>query len=171
MKIAVLLVTILLTACSTLAPTIQAVPEGNLQLSKVNNSDVEQYVGELVRWGGIIVNVKAENGRSTLEIRHAPLARYGFPLTKNLPSQGSFIAQTTNELEPSIYLPGLLITFSGIVTAERTASSDRGLPHIDIVDVKLWPYNKTADKPYTYINSESEFKGYGVYGSGDYVLY
>jgi outer membrane lipoprotein len=172
------LITILLSACSTLPSTIQAVPEGNLQLSTVNEAEINQYVGEHVRWGGSIVNVENENGRSILEIQHYPLARYGFPLTKNLPTQGRFIAQSNEILDQEIYLEGLLITISGTVTSEisqyvvgNRREDDRDAPHMDIIDIKLWPYNNEGGKAYTYTSSESEFKGYGIYGSGDYKLY
>jgi outer membrane lipoprotein len=174
-RVVLSLITILLCACSTLPPTIQAVPEGNLQLSKVNEAEVNRYTGEQVRWGGIIVNVKNENGRSILEIQHYPLTRYGFPLTKNLPTQGRFIAQSNEVLDQDIYLEGLLITVSGTVTSEISqyvvGREDRDSPHIDIVDIKLWPYKNEDGEAYTYISNESDFKGWGIYGPGDYSIY
>jgi outer membrane lipoprotein len=169
------LIMVLLSACSTLPPTIQAVPEGNLQLSTVNEAEINQYVGEHVRWGGSIVNVKNENGRSLLEIQHYPLTRYGFPLTKNLPTQGRFIAQINEVLDQGIYLEGLLITVSGTVISEISqyvvGREDRDSPHLDITDIKLWPYKNEDGEAYTYISNESDFKGWGIYGPGDYSIY
>jgi outer membrane lipoprotein len=172
-RVMMLLITILLSACSTLPSTIQAVPEGNLQLRKLVDSETNNYIGEQVRWGGSIVSVSMENGRSILEIKHFPLMRQGFPLS-NLYSQGKFIAESNEVFDPDVYLEGLLITFSGTITSERTSNAEaryKYMPHIEIIDARLWPHNSSNGKGYTYTGIESEFRGYGIYGSGHYFLY
>jgi len=172
-RMIMLLITVFLSACSTLPSTIQALPEGNLQLRKLVDSDTNNYVGKQVRWGGSIISVSMENGRSILEIKHYPLMRNGFPLS-NLYSQGKFIAESNEVFDPEVYLEGLLITFSGTITSEITPNAEaryKYMPHIDILDARLWPHNKSNDNAYTYTGSESVFKGYGIYGSGHYFLY
>jgi len=173
MKRVIFFLTILLSGCSTLSPTIQMPPAGNLQLSEVKLSDVGSFMGEQVRWGGRIIRIYDDNGLSTLEIQHYPLTRYGFPLS-NLPSQGQFIAQSNHAFDPEIYLAGLLITFSGEIhsaMALEAEKKDEYLPIIDISDMELWPHKKLDGKGYTYMGIESEFRGYGIYGSGHYSLY
>jgi len=172
-RMMLLFLTFLLSACTSISPTIQALPDGNLQLRKLVDSDTNNYVGQQVRWGGSIVSVSMENGRSILEIKHYPLMRYGFPLS-NLYSQGKFIAESNEVFDPEVYLEGLLITFSGTITSEMTPNAEaryKYMPHVDIIEARLWPHNKSNDKAYTYKGMESEFKGYGLYGSGHYFLY
>lgn len=52
MKKLIVILTILLSGCSTLPPSIQTPPEGNLQLRRVRINDIESFIGEQVRWGG-----------------------------------------------------------------------------------------------------------------------
>ena len=173
MKKFVLLITFLLSACTNTSPAIQVLPAGNVELRDVLVSENDSLVGTQVRWGGKIISVKQENGLSIIELKHYPLMRNGFPLSK-LPSQGKFIAQSNQEFDENVYLEGLLVTFAATVTAETTPffdRIDRVMPHIEITDAKLWPHNKSNGKAYTYIGTESEFKGYGIYGSGYYFLY
>ncbi|MBL4638379.1 MAG: Slp family lipoprotein [Proteobacteria bacterium] len=173
MKKLVLLITFLLSACTNTSPTIQSLPEGNLQLRNLVDSETNNYVGEQVRWGGSIVSVSTENGRSILEIKHYPLMRHGFPLS-NLYSQGNFFAESNEAFDPDVYIEGLLITFSGTITSELSevpVNHHKFMPHIEITDAKLWPHHKSNGRAYTYMGSESEFKGYGTYGSGHYFLY
>lgn len=173
MKKVVYLLLLMLTACTNVSPTIFALPEGNVELRGVLVSGDDSLVGTQVRWGGKIISVKQEDGLSIIELRHFPLMRNGFPLSK-LPSQGQFIAQSSQMLDPHVYLEGLLVTFAATVTAETTPyfdRIDRVMPHIDIVDIELWPHRVMNGKGYTYTGTESEFKGYGIYGSGYYTLY
>jgi outer membrane lipoprotein len=175
MKKVVLLLTFLLGACANTSPTIQAIPEGNLQLRKLVSDETNNYVGQQVRWGGEIVNVSTENGRSIFEIKHYPLMRHGFPLS-NLYSQGKFIAESNEVFDPDVYSEGLLITFSGTILSEMTENDEarykyKYMPHIDIIDLMLWPYGRKNGESYSYTGTESEYKGYGIYGSGHYFLY
>lgn len=174
MKRVLFFLAILLSGCSNLSPAIQMLPAGNLQLNQVKVNGVERFMGEQIRWGGRIISVNNENGFSTLEIKHYPLMRNGFPLS-NLPSQGKFIVQSHQAFDPDMYLEGLLITFSGSIHSEvmrEVKRKDEYLPIIDIVDMKLWPHRKlNGKKGYTYTGMESEFRGYGIYGSGHYSLY
>ncbi|NQZ53620.1 MAG: Slp family lipoprotein [Piscirickettsiaceae bacterium] len=174
MKKLIVILTILLSGCSTLPPSIQTPPEGNLQLRHVRINDIESFIGEQVRWGGKIINVSRANDLSILEIKQYPLTQYGFPLL-NISSQGVFIAQSHQVFDPDNYIEGLLITFSGTINsgvAQVGKSKVRYLPIIDIVDTKLWPHNKLDDgSAYTYTGMESEFQGYGIEGSGHYSTY
>ncbi len=173
MKNLVWLLVLMLSACTNVSPTIFALPEGNVELRDVLVSTDDSLVGTNVRWGGKIISVKQENGMSIIELKHFPLMRNGFPLS-NLYSQGQFVAQTSQTLDPNVYLEGLLVTFAATVTDETTPyfdRIDRVMPHIDIEHVELWPHKVVDGKGYTYTGTESEFKGYGIYGSGYYILY
>lgn len=173
MKKLLWLLVLMLTACTNVSPTIFALPEGNVELRDVLVSEDNSLVGTQVRWGGQIISVKQENGLSVIELKHFPLMRKGFPLS-NLYSQGRFVAQTSQELDPNVYLEGLLVTFAATLTDETTPyfdRIDRVMPHIEIIDAEVWPHTVIDGKGYTYTGTESEFKGYGIYGSGYYILY
>lgn len=173
MKKLIWLLVLVLTACTNVSPTIFELPEGNVELRDVLVSNDDSLVGTQVRWGGQIISVKQEGEIFTLELKHFPLMRNGFPLS-NLYSQGRFIAQSSQAYDPSVYKEGLLVTFAAIVTAETTPyfdRIDRVMPHIEIIDTQLWPHTIIDGKGHTYTGTESEIKGYGIYGSGYYTLY
>ncbi|RKZ86829.1 MAG: starvation-inducible protein [Gammaproteobacteria bacterium] len=172
MKILVGLLIVLLSACSNLPETISRVPENNHQLRNVVN-DVDNFIGQQVRWGGEIIKVSRDNNLSILEIKQFPLNRYGFPLT-NVHSQGKFIARSDQLFDQEVYQEGLLITFSGMITSEikeTVKRKDNYLPIITITDSNLWPYRISKGRAYTNTSMESEFRGYGIEGSGHYQVY
>ena len=172
MKILVGLLIVLLSACSNLPETISRVPENNLQLRHVKN-DTNNFIGQQVRWGGRIINISSDDGQSIMEIKQYPLNRYGFPLT-NVSSQGSFISQSEKIFDPDVYQEGLLITFSGTIISEVKKTikrKDYYLPIITITDSNLWAYRVSKGRAYTITGMESEFRGYGIDGSGHYQVY
>jgi outer membrane lipoprotein len=174
MKYLTILFVVLLTACNSKLPVdIQYAPAEDLQLKQVVNA-VPEYQGKPVRWGGEIITVTNDDGSSLLEIKQLSLNSYGFPLL-NKPSYGQFIAKSKQYFDPEEYQAGLLITFSGIITAEEMKREirrkDYYLPIIDITTTKLWPYYKSSNgKAYTVTTPQtSRYRRHGYHGSGDYT--
>ncbi|MCX4187418.1 Slp family lipoprotein [Methylophaga sp. OBS4] len=169
MKIFIYAAIALLTACSGVSSNIQSAPAGDIQLKQVVTG-VETYMGTTVRWGGKIISISNYETYSSLQIVQFPLNRYGRPIADRH-SQGRFISQSKNFLDPEIYQEGTMVTFVGTVSAEETIKVDQKtltLPVIDIIDSHLWidkysgtnrEYNPKHDAP---------FVGYGYYGTGYY---
>jgi outer membrane lipoprotein len=164
---------VFLTACSTLPVDIQQAPATDLKYQQVVNA-VEEYQGKPVRWGGKIINVTSDATHSILEIKQLNLNRYGFPLL-NQPSYGRFIAKSEQLFDPGEYQEGLLITFSGIISAEEMKQEikrkDYYLPIIEVTTTKLWPYYKSSNgKAHTVTTPQtSQYRRHGYHGSGEYT--
>lgn len=164
---------VLLSACSTLPPAIEQIPENNLKLHNVIFNGINSFIGQQVRWGGKIISVNTNGEHSILEIKQLPLIQYGFPL-QNLPSAGVFVGKSGYDYDPALYQADLLVTFSGVITSKQTiriADKEYDVPVIDIKAMHLWPYGINDGKAYSYAGSESRYRGYGEYGSGHYVTY
>jgi len=164
------LIIFLVTACSNNLPTnIKTAPAYDLKYMHVIAEEVDSFIGKQVRWGGKIIKVMKRGDESLIEIQNYPVNRYGLPLL-NLPTRGKFIAKSDQYYDPSIYLEGLLVTFSGTLVPETTRVKKRKilfLPVVNVTDIHLWPHKKlNANEGYTYMGMESRFRFYGKYGSG-----
>lgn len=169
MKIFIYAAIALLTACSGVSSNIQSAPAGNIQLKQVVAS-VETYKGTPVRWGGKIIKVSNYETHSSLQIVQFPLNRYGRPVAAT-PSQGRFISQSKNFLDPEIYQEGTMVTFVGTVRDEETIKVDQKtltLPVIDISDSHLWVDKYSGTNKEYNPKHDARFVGYGYYGTGSY---
>jgi starvation-inducible outer membrane lipoprotein len=174
MKYLTCLLMIFLTACNSKLPVdIQYAPAEDLQLKQVVNA-IPEYKGKFVRWGGEIITVTNDDGYSLLEIKQLSLNSYGFPQL-NKPSYGRFIAKSKQVFDPEEYQEGLLITFSGVISAEEKKQIRKRkevyLPIIEVTTTKLWPYYKSSKgKAYTVTTPQtSRYRRHGYHGSGDYT--
>jgi len=171
-KLILICTALVLSACSSTSSLISKVPDNNHQLSQVSGN-VGSFADQTVRWGGEIITISSDNGLTLVEVKQYPLNSYGFPLT-NIPSQGKFTVETKQVLDSKEYQKGLLITFHGTITL-KTKNTDEltkdSLPLIIADDSHLWPYRVANGMAYTIKGMESEYRGYGYYGSGHYQYY
>jgi outer membrane lipoprotein len=152
MKSFILILMLFLNACTTsnVPLSIQNPPTNNLRLAHIVLDNTENFIGQEVRWGGKIIITSNENGLSEIEIEQFPLNRFGFPLTK-LGTEGNFIAQSEQLLDPELYQEGLFITFSAIIKSERVKTERRKETYLPVVSIKeahLWPFKISNGKAY-----------------------
>lgn len=164
------LIIFLVAGCSNNLPaSIKTAPAYDLKYMHVIAEEVDTFIGKQVRWGGKIIKVMKRDNQSLIEIQNYPVNRYGLPLL-NLPTRGKFIAISEQDIDPDIYLEGLLVTFSGTLDTETTRVRKRKiifLPVISVSEIHLWPHKRiNASEGYTYTGMESQFRFYGKYGSG-----
>jgi len=139
MKWLIYLLPFCLVACSSLPKTIQDPPIYDLQLEAVAGR-ATTHENQAVRWGGKIVSVNNDNQQSLVQLVHFPLNSYGKPIVGKV-TQGRFLVQTTQFLDPEIYKVGRLATFSGIILSEQTRLIDKKtlyLPVIQMTESHLW---------------------------------
>ncbi len=140
MQTLIILLSIALTACSSMPPVLENAPAIAVQLNEVRNN-VAAYQGKPVRWGGTIIEVENEADSSRIQILYYPLNSTGRPVvTEN--TQGRFIIQSRNFLDPAIYKKDAKITVTGALngSAERTIGKKvLLLPVIDLENSFLWP--------------------------------
>jgi outer membrane lipoprotein len=152
-----------LVACSTLPKTIQDPPRHDIQLETVAGQ-VSSYLNKPVRWGGKIITVNNDDQQSLLQIVQFPLNGFGKPIVTKA-SQGRFVIQTKQFLDPEVYKPDRLATFSGVIHSEQQRLIDQKtllLPVIQMTESHLWAEQPSV-KPY--------YEGYYFYPHPHYDFY
>ncbi len=159
---------VLITACSSAPATIQHAPGADLQLKQVS-PDIEAHIGEAVRWGGKIIEVKNEQNYSRIQLVQFPLNRYGRPVESS-ESQGRFVVKSSEFLDPAIFTIGSMLTVYGNISDKTPLQVDQKtltLPVIDIIDSQRWPVNSASGRPYN-PKHDWPFVGFGYYATGSY---
>jgi outer membrane lipoprotein len=130
----------MLIACSSMPPALKNAPAVDVQLNDVRNN-ANDFKGTPVRWGGTIVEVENEANISRIQILYYPLQSSGRPMTESN-TQGRFIIQTQNFLDPAIYKKDADISVTGLLngTVHRTIGKRQLLlPVINAENIYLWP--------------------------------
>ena len=169
MRVVSLLFIALLAACSTSKPSLFATSANDITYQQLTQY-VDQFQHEMVRWGGVIVDVENAEDRARLTVVHFPLTRYGKPITSEN-SDGRFVVLSERFLDPIIYSKGKLITVIGQVDGFETQQVDRRtltLPIILLQENHLWPENYAEGSRVYNPKHDAPFLGYGYYGTGSY---
>jgi outer membrane lipoprotein len=160
MKRYLLIVCLLLNACTTLPPAIKNPPLNDISYNQANR-DVASYKDAAVRWGGIIVDVENEQNFSVVQVLSYPLDSDGKPRTDK-PNEGRFAFKTPEFLDPAVYTKNTEITVAGTLTGdiERLIGKKvMRMPLVSASTIYRWPV-------YDYDNRYDGF-GYG-YGYNPY---
>lgn len=160
--------TLLISACSSAPANIQHSPYGDLQLAQVTPS-VDSHIGDTVRWGGKIIEVKNYQDFSQIQLVQFPLNRLGRPIESD-DSQGRFYVRSDTFLDPEIYKVGTMLTVYGKVTDKDTLMVDQKdllLPIVTIAESHRWPSTSASGRPYN-PKHDWPFVGYGYYATGSY---
>ncbi len=155
-----LMLSILLSACSSLPVALQKAPAVDVQLTEVMKN-ISSHRNMPVRWGGTVIEVENEEHLTNIQLLYFPLNSDG-SLRLNDPNQGRFVIQSPEFLDPALYVKGSEITVAGIVSAEThriIGNKPIKLPVIAIQAIYLWPRDQ-----------QSGYSGYGYapYNSGYY---
>lgn len=112
--VVILFSALLLSGCASAAPdAIRRPLPGSPGLAEVK-ADHEIYLGQQVRWGGVLTGTENRAQETWLEIVIYPLERGGRPIDSDN-SAGRFLARVPSFLDPSMYAKERLVTVSGIV--------------------------------------------------------
>lgn len=103
------------------------------------------FVGNQVRWGGIIARVENHEQDTLIEIVHLPLDGQTRPSATHQ-TGGRFIARVQQFLDPIIYAQGKEITVVGIVSEPlhgKVGEHEVNFPVVDTSGHHLWAKRKT----------------------------
>jgi outer membrane lipoprotein len=157
MKKSLLIICLILTACSNIPPAIQDPPAFDLSYQEAL-TNTAKYKNAPVRWGGTIVEVENEPNFSAIQVLLYPLGSYGRPdLDEN--NQGRFVLKSPEFLDPAVYKKDTSITVAGTLAGdtERTIGNKTlRLPLIIAKQIHLW--QEVDYYPY--------YGGYGGFGYG-----
>jgi len=160
MKNRLLIVCLLLSACSNLPPEIQDPPAFDLSyLEAVTN--IARYKNAPVRWGGKIVEVENEPSYSAIQVLLYPLGSYGRPDLEE-PNQGRFVVKRPEFLDPAVYKKDTAITVAGTLqgmTERKIGNKPLQLPLVAATQIHLW-------QEVDYYPYNGGYGGYGGFGYG-----
>jgi outer membrane lipoprotein len=142
-----LLTLLLLAGCSSkpVLPTEGA----NKELSAKQVVDTgEQYLGDRVLWGGVIVNSTNLEGRTRLEILSYPLGSELRPLTEKK-AGNRFLAYHKGYLETVDYAVGRQVSLVGTISGieeGQLGETRYAYPAVEADQFHLWPVEKGESK-------------------------
>lgn len=166
-----------LSGCSNIPEKIRSAPVNDIQLNQVQSQE-EPPSNQEVRWGGEVVSIENNNNASIIQMVQYPLNHYGKPIT-NKPSEGRFLAQTTEFIDPVVYKQGTLLTFIGILTGKAVRKIDQkelNMPILDVSNIYHWQNYQTIQQdpfydPFFY-NGFYPYRGYyNTYWHSPYSRY
>ena len=127
--------------CVTSAPLA---PEPDVTLSKLTVEEARQaapVAPQTVRWGGTIVGiVNTDDNKTQVEIVSRPLQRSGRPINNDR-TDGRFIAEFNDFLDPEIYTTGRDLSVIGTVTDivdGRIGETEYRFPLLLVTDHRYW---------------------------------
>jgi len=113
-----------------------------------------QFVGQRVRWGGIIASTETGERETCFEVVSRPLDSSARPEQTDK-SEGRFIACAWGFYDPSVYAQGREITVTGTIrnaVVRKVGDYDYRFPKVRAETVYLWPKREIYDRwpPYYY---------------------
>ncbi len=124
----------------------------------------ESYNGTTLFLGGEVLMAKRMKDHTQLMILQLPLEDSHEPVMDRMQSQGRFMAQELDFLDPAIVPEGTRITIVGSVSGSQTEPLDEmdyTYPTITIEHLKIWP--KAVNYPYGYYPYRYRPYWYGPY--------
>jgi outer membrane lipoprotein len=101
----------------------------------------DTYKGEVVMIGGRIIETKTSPSLSEIFVLQLALDTGGRPVNPDQ-SEGRFIVQTKQFLDPAIYQKDMLLTVVGTLKGSKVGSIgglEYSYPLIELIEIKLWP--------------------------------
>jgi outer membrane lipoprotein len=142
---------LLLSGCAhVISKNLRAEADPTLSFSRVLQNP-EAFKGKTVIWGGEVVETTNQKDGSTLiEVLERRLDRQGEP-DEASPSQGRFLVQSQDYLDPYVYRRGRKVTVAGVILGQKVkplGEMDYRYPLVSIKQLHLWPVYYYAPAPY-----------------------
>jgi outer membrane lipoprotein len=101
----------------------------------------DAYKGEVVMLGGRIIETKASSPLSELTVLQIVLGSGSRPVDPDR-SEGRFIVQSNQILDPAVYQKDMLLTVVGTLKGNKILSIgdfEYAYPLVELIEIKLWP--------------------------------
>ena len=99
------------------------------------------YKGEVIMLGGRIIETKASTPLSELIVLQLALGSSGRPENSDQ-SEGRFIVQSKQLLDPAVYQKDMLLTVVGTLKGSKAlpiGDFEYTYPLVELIEIKLWP--------------------------------
>ncbi len=128
--------------------------------------------GQIVVWGGEVLNAVRETERTVVEVLELPLNKDFIPLDNRASSRGRFLAMDSRGeiIDPAIFKEGSRVTVIGEIVGLKTDTLDKAAydyPIIAIRDMTVWDEHARSNYPLAGYHS---YYGYGYYGYRPYTF-
>ncbi len=147
------ILTLGLGSCASNPPTILQLPS-SVKSVPLHVTDLKQFIGQTVRWGGTILEIKNNKDSSRITILGYPLDEQARPKTRTRINTRRFIANFNQFIEPKTYAKDTEITVIGKL--ERIEKSKIGefnyeYPVVAVESHALWSKADNYENvPYRY---------------------
>jgi outer membrane lipoprotein len=141
LSMALVFILLLAAACATgisRQARAQVTYSGNFSVLQERPS---AYLGQVVMFGGKILETKASPTSSELTVLQLPLGSSDRPQDRDR-SEGRFLLRSVHFLDPAVYRTGLLLTAVGRITGSEVrpiGALDYAYPIMEAIEIKLWP--------------------------------
>lgn len=99
------------------------IKDSNLSITPSNaRENPEEFIGENVIWGGVIIGIKNKETGTTVEVFATALAKSLRP--RGTGTLGRFLIKTDKYLDPLIYSKNTMITVAGTIKGVETRKID-----------------------------------------------
>jgi len=101
----------------------------------------DTYKGEVVMLGGRIIETKASSPLSEITVLQLAIDTSGRPINSDK-SEGRFIVQSKQFLDPAVYQKDLLLTVVGTLNGSKVlpiGDLEYTYPVLELIEIKLWP--------------------------------
>jgi len=150
-----LILTFVFSACVTkkesfIPPTLESQIDWTISFEQIKESP-STYQGSVVIVGGEVLLAKRFKDHTRLIVLELPLSPSNQPATKRTQSEGRFIAQQSEFLDPATVPPGTRVTVVGEVSGSTTEWLDEmkyNYPILKIKHLEVWP--SALPPPYMY---------------------
>src|SRR5215217_4751878 len=115
MRLMLVAVIPLFAACATAPKPLQ----GQFTLVSANDVAATGRTGEIVRWGGLVIDVEPEAERTCMQILSRELSETARPRDRDV-SEGRFVACREGFYDPEIFTKGREVTVAGRVAGMTT---------------------------------------------------
>lgn len=109
----------------------------------------DRYSGQVALLGGKIIESRVADGRTELVVLHLALDSWDKPKDEDS-SQGRYLLQSRQFLDPAIYGQGALVTVVAQVRGNRVepiGQMDYRYPLLDVVEIKKLPPRSQRSEP------------------------
>jgi outer membrane lipoprotein len=155
------ILTLGLISCTSNPPSILQLP-ATVTSVPLHSTDLKQFIGQTVRWGGTIIDIKNSKDSSQITILGYPLDEQARPKTRSRINTRRFIANFNKFIEPKTYAKDTEITVIGKlnrIDENKIGEFNYEYPVVTVEGHALW--TKADDYEYAPYRYDLYYPWYG----------
>jgi outer membrane lipoprotein len=138
--LSILLITLSIGCATGISPKVRSQVTHTGTFSEVQKAP-DSYIGKIVIFGGKILSSQASPSASELTVLHLRIDSRDRPKSGDQ-SEGRYIIQSDQFLDPAIYKKETLLTVAGSISGSEVRAIggfEYVYPKLKAIEIKLWP--------------------------------